>query len=62
VSRTFKDRRPRDDEWRVREHFRAGDGSRIRSHLKDAAKEYNGSGEVDVDPQDWDRRVGIWVD
>ena len=48
--------------WVARVWEAQDDGTRLRAQCREAVKEYNASGEIDTEPQDWVRRVGLWVD
>ena len=60
MSRTRRFEKP--DIWYVRVHFRADDLTRVRSQVRAAIKEFNADGDIETEPQDWERLVGEWVD
>lgn len=48
--------------WIARISERCDDSTVLRAQCRKAAKEYNATGDVETEPQDWDRYVGVWVD
>jgi hypothetical protein len=48
--------------WVARVCERRDDTTTLRAQCRNAAKEYNATGEVETEPQDWVRSIGIWVD
>lgn len=48
--------------WIVRDWELADDDTRWKAQCREAVKEYNTNGDIELDPQDWERKVGFWVD